>query len=178
MTTTQKQSWEAQQSQQMQRVKSSGMISSHANAIGSPVKEDQEEELSRSALALFRAKEEEIERKKMEMREKVEARLGRAEEATKRLAEIREELEGMTDPMRKEVSFIRKKIDLVNKELKPLGLTCQKKEREYKEVLDLFNEKNKEKSQLVTKLMELVNESEKLRMKKLEELSKNIDILH
>lgn len=33
----------------------------------------------------------------------------------------------MTDPMRKEVSFIRKKIDLVNKELKPLGLTCQKK---------------------------------------------------
>ncbi|KGN64906.1 uncharacterized protein LOC101203874 [Cucumis sativus] len=174
--TTQKQSWEAQQ---MQRVKNSGMISSNVNngIIGSPLKEDQEEEISRSALALFRAKEEEIERKKMEMREKVEARLGRAEEATKRLAEIREELEGMTDPMRKEVSFIRKKIDLVNKELKPLGLTCQKKEREYKEVLDLFNEKNKEKSQLVSKLMELVNESEKLRMKKLEELSKNIDIL-
>ncbi|XP_008461743.2 uncharacterized protein LOC103500274 [Cucumis melo] len=174
--TTQKQSWEAQQ---MQRVKNSGMISSNVNnGIGSPLKEDQEEEISRSALALFRAKEEEIERKKMEMREKVEARLGRAEEATKRLAEIREELEGMTDPMRKEVSFIRKKIDLVNKELKPLGLTCQKKKREYKEVLDLFNEKNREKSQLVSKLMELVNESEKLRMRKLEELSKNIDILH
>lgn len=79
--TTQKQSWEAQQSQMQQRVK---------KAIGSPAREDQEEELSRSALALFRAKEEEIERKKMEMREKVENRLGRAEEATKRLAEIRE----------------------------------------------------------------------------------------
>ncbi|XP_022142637.1 uncharacterized protein LOC111012700 [Momordica charantia] len=176
--TTQKQSWEAQaQQSQMQRVRNSGMIS-HVNAIGSPLKEDQDEELSRSAFALFRAKEEEIERKKMEMRDKVEARLGRAEEATKRLAEIREELEAMADPMRKEVSFIRKKIDLVNKELKPLGLTCQKKEREYKEVLELFNEKNREKSQLVAKLMELVNESEKLRMKKLEELSKNIDILH
>lgn len=76
----------------MQRVKNSGMISSNVNngIIGSPLKEDQEEEISRSALALFRAKEEEIERKKMEMREKVEARLGRAEEATKRLAEIRE----------------------------------------------------------------------------------------
>lgn len=79
-------------------------------------------------------------------------------------------------------------------------------EREYKEALEAFNEKNKEKVQLITKLMEvgfdlmimipglvlfllvfvsnsvnvyeqLVSESEKLRMKKLEELSKNIDSL-
>jgi hypothetical protein len=39
---------------------------------------------------MFRAKEEEIEKKKMEVRDKVHAHLGRAEEATKRLAEIRE----------------------------------------------------------------------------------------
>jgi hypothetical protein len=31
--------------------------------------------------------------------------------------------------MRKEVSLVRKKIDTVNKELKPLGHTCQKKVR-------------------------------------------------
>lgn len=31
--------------------------------------------------------------------------------------------------MRKEVSVVRKKIDSVNKELKPLGMTCQKKVR-------------------------------------------------
>ncbi|MBA0642997.1 hypothetical protein Goklo_027319 [Gossypium klotzschianum] len=80
--------------------------------------------------------------------------------------------------MRKEVAQVRKKIDAVNKELKPLGNTCQKKEREYKEALDAFNEKNKEKVQLITKLMELVSESEKLRMKKLEELSKNVDSIH
>jgi len=94
-----------------------------------------------------------------------------------------------------------------------------KQEREYKEALDTFNEKNREKVQLITKLMEvsfefsvliftellgqqqnrvlfehsltgvglffskflpgemgqLVGESEKLRLKKLEELSKSIE---
>jgi len=82
------------------------------------------------------------------------------------------------------------------------------KEKEYKEALEAFNEKNKEKNQLIDKLMEvkflffftlsiqcshnpyefitpltlmceqLVAESERLRMKKLEELSKTIDSLH
>ncbi|KAH1078603.1 hypothetical protein AAZX31_19G177600 [Glycine max] len=138
----------------------------------------EDEEISRSALSTFRAKEEEIERKKMEVREKVQLQLGRVEEETKRLATIREEyqeLEALADPMRKEVALVRKRIDSVNKELKPLGHTCQKKEKEYKDALEAFNEKNREKVQLITKLMELVSESERLRMKKLEELSKNID---
>ncbi|KAL2345192.1 hypothetical protein Fmac_006477 [Flemingia macrophylla] len=155
----------------------------------------EDEEMSRSALSTFRAKEEEIERKKMEVREKVQLQLGRVEEETKRLATIREEyqeLEALADPMRKEVALVRKKIDSINKELKPLGHTCQKKtdhdillrttfyafqEKEYKDALEAFNEKNREKVQLITKLMELVSESERLRMKKLEELSKNIDSL-
>lgn len=140
--------------------------------------EDKEEEMTKSALTTFRAKEEEIERKKLEVREKVRAQLGRVEEETKRLTVIREELESLTDPMRKEVAAVRKKIDSVNRELKPLGQTVQKKEREYKEVLETFNEKNKEKGQLINKLMELVGESERLRMKKLEELCKNIDFIH
>ncbi|XP_044506407.1 uncharacterized protein LOC123226030 [Mangifera indica] len=169
---TQKQGLDQQQSQ-IQRVKNNGLISCN----GSPGRDDKEEEMSRSALALFRAKEEEIEKKKLEVREKVYAQLGKAEEATRRLAEIREDLESLTDPMRKEVSVVRKKIDTVNKELKPLGQSCQKKEREYREALEAFNEKNKEKAQLVGKLMELVSESEKLRMKKLEELSKNVELL-
>ncbi|XP_004494149.1 uncharacterized protein [Cicer arietinum] len=135
----------------------------------------EDEEMSKSALSTFRAKEEEIEKKKMEVREKVQLQLGRVEEETKRLATIREELEALADPMRKDVSIVRKKIDSINKELKPLGHTCQKKEKEYKDALEAFNEKNREKVQLITKLMELVSESEKLRMKKLEELSKNID---
>ncbi|CAN6809818.1 unnamed protein product [Brassica oleracea] len=138
----------------------------------------EDEEMSRNALSAFRAKEEEIEKKKMEIRERVQAQLGRVEEETKRLVLIREELEGLADPMRKEVALVRKKVDSVNKELKPLSLTVQKKEREYKEALEAFNEKNREKVQLITKLMELVGESEKMRMKKLEELSKNVDSVH
>ncbi|XVE59527.1 hypothetical protein DITRI_Ditri05aG0053100 [Diplodiscus trichospermus] len=164
--------WEQQQSQ-MQRVKNSGIISCN----GSPINDDKEEEMAKSTLALFRAKEEEIERKKMEVRDKVQAYMGRVEEATRRLADIREELDALIDPMRKEVSILRKKIDTGNRELKTLGQSCQKKEQEYKEALEAFNDKNKEKAQLVSKLMELVNESEKLRMKKLEELSKNIETL-
>jgi chromosome segregation ATPase len=115
----------------------------------------EDEEMSRTALSAFRAKEEEIEKKKMEIRERVQAQLGRVEEETKRLALIREELEGLADPMRKEVAMVRKKIDSVNKELKPLGHTVQKKEREYKEALEAFNEKNREKVQLITRLMEV-----------------------
>ncbi|XP_059667482.1 uncharacterized protein LOC132312930 isoform X2 [Cornus florida] len=167
---------QTQQQQQQQALMQSGQISGSLSFNGSLTKED--EEMSKSALSTFRAKEEEIEKKKLEVKEKVQAQLGRIEEETKRLATIREELEGLADPMRKEVALVRKKIDSVNKELKPLGQSCQKKEREYKEALEAFNEKNKEKVQLITRLMELVSESERLRLKKLEELSKSIETIH
>ncbi|XP_071720193.1 uncharacterized protein [Rutidosis leptorrhynchoides] len=162
-----------QSSEQLQTLMQAGQISGTYSFNGLMTKED--EEMSRSALSTFKAKEEEIEKKKLEVRERVQAQLGRIEEETRRLATIREELEALTDPMKKEVTVVRKKIDSVNKELKPLGQTCQKKEREYKEALDAFNEKNKEKVQLITRLMELVGESEKMRMKKLEELSKSVE---
>jgi hypothetical protein len=73
---------------QIRMMKNSGIIS---NISESPLsRDDKDDEMSRSAVAMFRAKEEEIEKKKMEVRDKVHAHLGRAEEATKRLAEIRE----------------------------------------------------------------------------------------
>lgn len=68
----------------MQRVVNSGIMNSFN---GSPVKDD-DDELSKSALATFVRKEEEIQTKKMEIKEKVQSQLGIAEEATKRLAEI------------------------------------------------------------------------------------------
>ncbi|KAG5577951.1 hypothetical protein H5410_058085 [Solanum commersonii] len=172
--TTPKQMEQQQQQQQIVKMKNSGMISYN----GSPMIDDRDEEMTRSALSAFRAKEEEIERKRKEVSDKVHAQLGRVEEETKRLAEIREKLETFVDPAGKEVTIVRKKIDLVNRELKGMGQNCQRKEKEYKEALDAFNAKSKEKAQLVTKLMELVSESEKLRMKKLEELSKHIEALH
>ncbi|KAL9260054.1 hypothetical protein AKJ16_DCAP14757 [Drosera capensis] len=122
--------------------------------IASSFKGGEDEEISRTALSSFLAKEGEIERRKMEVRERVVAQLGRVEEESKRLAMIREELEAMGDPMRKDVALVRKKIDTLNKELKPLGVTVQKKEKEYKDALNAFNEKNKEKVQLINKLVE------------------------
>ncbi|CAM8878923.1 unnamed protein product [Rhodiola kirilowii] len=177
MTTLQKQMQEQEQHQQspVMKLKNTAMLSFK----DSPESDDkEEEEMTKSALAAFKAKEDEIEKKKMEVRERVYAQLDRAEEAAKQLAVIREELEGLTDPMRKDVTIVRKRIDLVNKELKPLGLSCIKKEREYKEALEAYNAKNTEKAQLVAKLKELVGESEKLRMKKLEELSRTIESLN
>ncbi|KAK4743312.1 hypothetical protein SAY87_001313 [Trapa incisa] len=155
---------------QLMLQQSSGSLSFNSNISM------EEEEMSMTALSAFRAKEDEIEKWKMEVKERVLSQLGRVEEETKRLATIREELETLGDPMRKDVSSVRKKIDTVNKELKWLGHTCQRKEKEYKDTLDAFNEKNKEKVQLITKLMELVSESEELRLKRLEELSKNIGL--
>ncbi|KAJ6699293.1 RAB6-INTERACTING PROTEIN GORAB [Salix purpurea] len=87
------QKMEQQPQQQSQlTVQNSGSLSFSSQMS----KED--EEMSRSALSNFRAKEEEIEKKKMEVREKVQAQLGRVEEESKRLAMIREELEALADP--------------------------------------------------------------------------------
>ncbi|KAK6137969.1 hypothetical protein DH2020_028287 [Rehmannia glutinosa] len=136
---------------------------------------DDEHDASKTVIAAYQAREEEIERRKMEVRERVESQLNRAEEETRRLAQVWEELEVLTDPMRKEVAIVRKKIDLANRDLKSLGNICQKKEKEYKEAMEVFQEKNNEKAQLTTTLVELVNQSEKLRMRKLEELSKIVN---
>ncbi|KAJ7970549.1 RAB6-interacting golgin (DUF662) [Quillaja saponaria] len=158
----------------MQRMKSLGNI---GNSGRLSTEENEDDEMSKLAISTFQAKEEEIERRKMEVKERVELQLGRAEEETRRLAQIWEELEVLGDPMRKEVAMVRKKIDMASKDLKPLGQSCQKKEKEYKEALEAFNEKNKEKAQLIATLMELLNESEKMRMQRLEELNKTIESL-
>ncbi|KFK24830.1 hypothetical protein AALP_AA8G030600 [Arabis alpina] len=167
-TTSQSQPATADQSRRLKDELSESM------SFSSQMKKE-DDELSLKALSTFKAKEEEIEKKKMEIRERVLAQIGRVEGETKRLALIREELEGFADPMRKEVTLVRKKIDSLDKELKPLGNSVQKKETEYKDALEAFNEKNKEKVELITKLQELEGESEKFRFKKLEEISKNID---
>ncbi|XP_004249990.1 uncharacterized protein [Solanum lycopersicum] len=155
----------------LQSVGSSGRTSTSDDNNNNNIN-DEDQEMTKLALASFQAREEQIERKKMEVKGKVESQLTRAEEETRRLVRVWEELEVLTDPMRKEVAMVRKKIDLINREIKSLGQSCQKKEKEYREVLEAFNEKNNEKTQLTSTLVELVKKSEKLRMGKLEELSK------
>ncbi|KAL0322164.1 UNVERIFIED_CONTAM: hypothetical protein Scaly_2512800 [Sesamum calycinum] len=137
-------------------VKFKKMKKSLAASIGSSGRlsadDEEEDEASKMAIASYQAREEEIERRKME------------------------ELEVFTDPMRKDVSSVRKRLDMASRDLKSLQQICQKKEKEYKEAMEAFQEKSKEKAQLTTALMELVNQSENFRMKKLEELSKILNL--
>lgn len=55
---------------------------------GASVEEHDEDEVTKRAFASFQAREEEIEKKKMMVKEKVELKLGRAEEETRRLAQV------------------------------------------------------------------------------------------
>lgn len=89
MTTLQKQMQDQEQQQSpVMKLKSTAGMMSFKDSPDSDDKE--EEEMTRSALAAFKAKEDEIEKKKMEVRDRVYAQLDRAEEAAKQLAVIRE----------------------------------------------------------------------------------------
>ncbi|KAI3427718.1 RAB6-interacting golgin [Psidium guajava] len=163
---------------QLHRMKNHGSVNGGGRPSTDEDQVNEDEDISSLAISTLQAREEEIARKKMEVKERVELQLGRAEEATRRLAQIWEDLEELADPLRKEVATVRKKIDVVIRELKPLGQSCHKKEKEFKEAMEAFNEKSKEKALLMATLMELLSESEKSRMKKLEELSKNAESVH
>ncbi|KAF5187229.1 Rab6-interacting golgin like [Thalictrum thalictroides] len=81
---TQNKTLEQQQSQ-IQTIKSLG-DTDYSGSLA--LVEDKDEEISRSALIMFRAKEEEIEKINMVVRERVHAQLGHVEEETKCLEEI------------------------------------------------------------------------------------------
>ncbi|KAI3778374.1 hypothetical protein L2E82_07615 [Cichorium intybus] len=140
---------------------------------GALVNGNDEEEIC--AIALYQAREEEIEKKKMQVKEKVECQLGRAEKETRRLAQVWEDIELLTDPMRKDLTIVRKKIDISTRKLRSMRQSCQKKENEYREAMEALHQKSDEKKRLTIILAELVKESEKVRMKKLEELNKILD---
>ncbi|KAJ7974938.1 RAB6-interacting golgin (DUF662) [Quillaja saponaria] len=159
----------------MQKMKSLGNI---GNSKRVSIEENEVEDMSKPAIYKLQSKEEEIEMRKMEVRERVELQLGRAKEATRCLAKIWEELEVLADPMKKEVAIVRKKIGVANRDLKSLGHSCQKKEKEYKEALEAFHEKNKEKAHLISTLMALQTKNEKMMMQKLEELNKILESIH
>ncbi|CAA0814412.1 Family of unknown function (DUF662 [Striga hermonthica] len=89
--------------------------------------DDDDDEASKSVLASHQAREEEIERRKLEVRAKVESQLTRAQQEAKRLTQVWEEIEEFTDPMRKDVTTVRKRLDTANRDLKSLAQICQKK---------------------------------------------------
>lgn len=63
-------------------------LASMGSSGRSSTDDNEEHEASKTAIAAYQAREEEIERRKMEVRERVESQLTRAEEETKRLAQV------------------------------------------------------------------------------------------
>eukprot|EP00270_Netrium_digitus_P019484 TRINITY_DN768_c0_g1_i3.p1 TRINITY_DN768_c0_g1~~TRINITY_DN768_c0_g1_i3.p1 ORF type:complete len:240 (-),score=65.20 TRINITY_DN768_c0_g1_i3:249-968(-) len=125
----------------------------------------------------LKSKEEEIEKRKQEVEARVRVQVSRVEAEARRLQELRKELESIEDPTRRDVSELRRKIEVVDKELRPLKAICDRKEKELKEAVQLYNEKSQKKTELVGKLFEIVTESEKMRLTKLEELNRYLQAM-
>eukprot|EP00898_Chlorokybus_atmophyticus_P002233 jgi/Chlat1/300/Chrsp1S03064 len=137
-------------------------------------KHDRDDQARLKTLDSLKDKEAEIEKRKTEVRGKVQAKLARVEEQARRLEELHKELDLLEDPTKKEVAEIRRRIELVDRELRPLKTLCERKEKELKTALEQYNQKSELKTELVGKLMEVVTESERLRLQKLDELNKHL----
>ncbi|KAL3681902.1 hypothetical protein R1sor_024858 [Riccia sorocarpa] len=128
-----------------------------------------------TAILTSHASEAAIEKRKLQVKEKVQLQLNRVSNEAKRLDELRRELDSLEDPTRREVADIRKKIESVDRELKPLKQLCERKEKELKEAVAAYNDKTKLKTELVGRLIEVVTTSERVRMQKLEELNNHLE---
>eukprot|EP00249_Psilotum_nudum_P013805 c24523_g1_i1 orf=204-851(+) len=124
-----------------------------------------------------RGKDQETERRKVEVKVKLQAQMNREDQEARRLEELRKGLEKLESPTKKKVLDIKKKIDSLEKELTPLTQLRLRKEKELKEAEQAYNQKSNLKLELVTKLTEIVTESERLRMRKLDELKRHIELM-
>ena len=71
---------------QMEKTKNNNLTGS--GRLATMMMMEDEEEMTRSAISTLQSREEEIEKKKMQVREKVEFQLTRAEEETRRLSQM------------------------------------------------------------------------------------------
>ncbi|KAL2619940.1 hypothetical protein R1flu_000145 [Riccia fluitans] len=168
----QKETWE--QNRQVLKVPEELTISKGEEEDGEEKKEHLELE-GNAAILTSHATEAAIEKRKLQVKEKVQLQLNRVSNEAKRLDELRRELDSLEDPTRREVADIRKKIESVDRELKPLKQLCERKEKELKEAVSAYNDKTKLKTELVRRLMEVVTTSERVRMQKLEELNNHLE---
>ncbi|CAI5470013.1 unnamed protein product [Closterium sp. Yama58-4] len=119
----------------------------------------------------LRTKEEELRRMQEAVEKRVAQQVTRVEQEAKKLEQLRKELETIEDPTKKEVADLRKRIELVDRELRPMRALVERKEKELKDATTAYNNKNAQKSELVGKLFEIVTESERQRLAKLEEIT-------
>ncbi|CAI5978135.1 unnamed protein product [Closterium sp. NIES-65] len=119
----------------------------------------------------LRTKEEELRRMQEAVQKRVAQQVTRVEQEAKKLEQLRKELDTIEDPTKKEVADLRKRIELVDRELRPMRALVERKEKELKDATTAYNNKNAQKSELVGKLFEIVTESERQRLAKLEEIT-------
>ncbi|CAI5956967.1 unnamed protein product, partial [Closterium sp. NIES-65] len=119
----------------------------------------------------LRTKEEELRRMQEAVEKRVAQQVTRVEQEAKKLEQLRKELDTIEDPTKKEVADLRKRIELVDRELRPMRALVERKEKELKDATTAYNNKNAQKSELVGKLFEIVTESERQRLAKLEEIT-------
>eukprot|EP00897_Mesotaenium_endlicherianum_P002785 jgi/Mesen1/2534/ME000161S01586 len=141
------------------------------------VKPEAREDDMKATVQSLKTKEAEIEKRKAEVQERVKLQLTRVEQEAKRLDELKKDLEALEDPTRREVADLRKKIEAIDREIRPLKSLCDRKEKELKDAVANYNEKSEKKNELVGKLFELVTESEKMRMEKLEDLNRHLQAM-
>eukprot|EP00245_Coleochaete_scutata_P005796 TRINITY_DN19666_c0_g1_i1.p1 TRINITY_DN19666_c0_g1~~TRINITY_DN19666_c0_g1_i1.p1 ORF type:complete len:228 (-),score=83.76 TRINITY_DN19666_c0_g1_i1:631-1314(-) len=137
--------------------------------------DSRKEDQANAVVQTVAAKEEVINRKKQEMQGKVHAHLTRINQEAKRLDDLGKEIAALGDPTKREVADIRRQIENVDRELRPLKAMCEKKEKELKDAVGHYNEKSKQKTELVGRLMEIVTESERIRLQKLDELNRSLE---
>lgn len=125
----------------------------------------------------LQTKEEEIKKRKAEVEQRVKIQVSRVEQEAKKLDELRKELDSIEDPTKKEVADLRKKIEAVDRELRPMKALCEKKDKELKDALSAYNNKSAQKQELVGRLFEIVTESERMRLEKLEELNRHLQTM-
>ncbi|CAM6103502.1 unnamed protein product [Calypogeia fissa] len=173
----QKEMWE--KNRQVLSVQDSFVANKAATAAIAATKgeDDNKQKLEESILITTHAREEAIEKRKLQVKEKVQLQMNRVTTEARKLDELRREVDSLEDPTKKEVAEIRKKIESVDKELRPLQLLCAKREKELKEAVEAHNQKAKIKTELVMQLMEIVTKSEKIRMQKLDELNRHLEAM-
>lgn len=125
----------------------------------------------------MRTKEEEINKRKAEMFGKMNEQMTRVQQQARHLEGLRKELEALEDPTKKEVAELRKRIEAVDRELRPMKSVVDRKEKELKELSKSVVEKSHQKAELVSQLFDIVTESERVRMAKLEELNRALQAM-
>mmetsp|Transcript_41531 Transcript_41531/g.111311 ORF Transcript_41531/g.111311 Transcript_41531/m.111311 type:complete len:211 (-) Transcript_41531:37-669(-) len=114
--------------------------------------------------------EEEFKRKEKILRDKMQSEFGKIHSKQRQLEEIRRELEKLEEPMRRDVSLIRTRLETLDRDLLFATKEHARKKKEYEEAAEALDKKRQEKSMLAEHLRMIIHDNEQRKASKLEEL--------